>query len=244
MMFHVMVQMKRRLPFTAFELFDGRVYSVCWEDCIQCAKAHHREFVKERLASHLVGLFHEKRRQKGSSHAVGSGAPRLSKTRFGKPILISDQHSALTLSFSYVQADAWGAISELPWVCGVDAASVRDFDDKFPVEKVFSPDEFEAGRLVEKDRNSVIALLWSAKESVVKAVGCGFHLIPPRAIELRIVSASPDILNVVVSLPKRSGGRGLLCASTNVDVVSFRRGRAWISVALRRETRPARASSS
>ncbi|MGB9617931.1 MAG: 4'-phosphopantetheinyl transferase superfamily protein [Desulfomonilaceae bacterium] len=236
--------MKKRIPFRSFDLFQGRVYCLCWEDCIQDGKTSRRDFVKDRLATHLVDLLHKNRRHERDIEVEGSETLKLSKTRFGKPILISAQQSALTVSFSYVQADAWAAISEFPWACGVDAASAREFDHKFPVEKVFSPDEFEAGRLIEKDRNSLIAFLWSAKESVVKAVGCGFHLIAPRAIELSIVSGGPDLLRIVARLHGPSNDRGFLCSSANIAVESFRRGSAWISVALRQQTQPSLPSSS
>jgi phosphopantetheinyl transferase (holo-ACP synthase) len=235
-----MLKINKPLPFASFELFDRRVYCVCWEDCIQGNKTSRKERVKERLACYLVGLLNKDRPHEPVSDAVGSETLRLSKTRFGKPIFISAQQASFTVSFSYVQTDAWAAISEFPWVCGVDAASACEFDYKFPVEKVFSSEEFEAGRLVEKDKNSVIALLWSAKESVVKAVGCGFHLMSPRAIELSVVSSSPDILRITARLQHPLSARGFICASANVDVESFRRGSAWISVALRQETQPER----
>ncbi len=235
--------MKKRNPFKSFELFQGRVYCVCWEDCLHDGKTSRRDFVKKRLLSHLVDLLHKDRGHEWDIEAEGSETLELSKTRLGKPIFISAQQSALTVSFSYVQADAWAAISEFPWACGVDAASAREFDHKFPVEKVFSLEEFEAGRLIEKDRNSLIALLWSAKESVVKAVGCGFHLIAPRAIELSIVSGAADILRFVGRLHGPSSDRGFLCSSANIAVESFRRGSAWISVALRQESRSSLSSS-
>lgn len=216
----------------SYELFQGRVYCAVWKDCLVSREKSHRQHVKEQLALYLFELLSKK---KCATHITSldlRNGLRLASTTLGKPLLLSDEHPRACVSFSYAERDIWGAITDIPWLCGVDAALEQDFDLSFPVAKVFSQAELEAGSLVEKNRISLIALLWSAKESVVKAAGCGFHSIPPRDIRLSFVSSMPGMLSLEGNLSMRPNDRGVGYLPGIFHIVSFVHGRAWISVAM------------
>lgn len=223
---------------TSYDFFGGRVYCVRREERLLDKENSYRQLVKEQVTYHLLHLLNKVR----GNGQLGRHARRmvitLAKTSLGKPILVTPSRMDVSISFSYGYRDIWGAICECPLRCGVDIASVEDFDHKFPVAKVFSPEEFQAGSLIEGDRNSLMALLWSAKESIVKAAGCGFHLIPPCFVKLRFVPGSGDLIHIECDLPMRSGHRDIHYSTGKVGVVSFACETAWVSVALSQEAQP------
>ena len=60
-----------------------------------------------------------------------------------------------------------------------------EFQKDYPVHRVFHPEELHhALRLADGDPGEASALLWSVKEAVVKALGCAFHLVDPRQVNV------------------------------------------------------------
>jgi phosphopantetheinyl transferase len=66
----------------------------------------------------------------------------------------------------------------------VDVALPSEFDEAYPWARAFRPAEFEWARpLCGGDAADAAALLWALKEAAVKALGVGFHLLDPLAVE-------------------------------------------------------------
>ena len=214
------------------------MHCVVWENCLSSREKTLRQRLKEELVLHLFDLLLTNPDFEQSFVTDVDFCLRLARTSLGQPLLIAGERAAACVSFSYTYRDLWGAISEHAWLCGVDAALAEDFDSSFPKAKVFSQEELGAGALVEKDRRSLTALLWSAKESVVKAAGCGFHLITPLDVKLDLVSHTLGMVLFEVSLPKLWKYPDFVFPGGFFHVLSFVHGDAWISVALCKNTRP------
>ena len=81
----------------------------------------------------------------------------------------------LHYSYSHLPNQTWAAATDQSCLIGIDAASDSEFDNSYPLQKVFHPAEIAAGSP---------GKIWSAKEAVVKALGCGFDGINP--LDVRI----------------------------------------------------------
>jgi len=82
----------------------------------------------------------------------------------------------LYYSYSHLPNQTWAAAADQSCLIGIDAASDSEFDNSYPLQKAFHPAEIAAGSP---------GKIWSAKEAVVKALGCGFDGINP--LDVRIV---------------------------------------------------------
>ncbi len=215
-----------------YHLFGERVYCAVWHDCLVDKKKGQRQRVKEMFVSHLVAEVVKKRDGARGITESRYSVLKLTKTTLGKPLLISSINIYPCISFSYAGSDLWGAISEHEWLCGVDAALICDFDQRFPVHRVFSQSELEAGAIIENNKSSLMALLWSAKESVVKAAGCGFHLISPLDIKLSLLSCIGGLVFLHAELAIAPFFRGYAYPAGVFHIVSFIHKQAWVSVAL------------
>lgn len=80
-------------------------------------------------------------------------------------------------SFSHLPGETWAAVAPAEYILGVDAATDDEFPASYPVHRVFRPAELSDG--------FPPAGLWSMKEAVVKALGCGFAGLNPRDVILR-----------------------------------------------------------
>ncbi len=88
-----------------------------------------------------------------------------------------------SVSFSLAGEKLWGALAGAGRV-GIDVALSAEFPRKYPVHRVFSPEEYgRAVTLCRGDAALAAALLWSLKEAAVKALGVGFNYLTPREIE-------------------------------------------------------------
>jgi len=82
----------------------------------------------------------------------------------------------LHYSYSHLPNQTWAAATNQSCLLGIDAASDSEFDHSYPLQKAFHPAEIAAGSP---------GKIWSAKEAVAKALGCGFDGINP--LDIRIV---------------------------------------------------------
>jgi hypothetical protein len=113
----------------------------------------------------------------------GQGLPlQLTHGSLGQPILLLDGAPILSVSFSLGGGLIWGALAGAGRV-GLDAAFAPDFPPDYPLQRVFSPEEFGwTCALLGGDASRAAALLWSLKEAAVKALGVGFNFLAPREI--------------------------------------------------------------
>jgi hypothetical protein len=62
-------------------------------------------------------------------------------------------------------------------------AGTSEFKGEYPYHRVIHEQELRhALSLTGGDVQQASALLWSVKESVVKAIGCAFHMVEPRQV--------------------------------------------------------------
>ena len=143
----------------------------------------------------------------------------LEKDALGRPLLCSGQARGPSISFSRVPGSTWAAMSEVKGL-GIDAALPEEFDAPYPAHRVFGRDELDrALRLCGGGLREASALLWSAKEAAVKALGCGFHFFGPLEVKVEKIR------------PARRGFLFLLDAGICVPVRTQRHGRLWVSIA-------------
>ena len=82
----------------------------------------------------------------------------------------------LRYSYSHLADQTWAAVTDQNCRIGIDAASDSEFDNAYPLHKVFHDEEIATGQP---------ARIWSAKEAVAKALGCGFDAMNPRDIRVQ-----------------------------------------------------------
>jgi hypothetical protein len=135
-----------------------------------------KDFLLEQLLAALPG-------QGPPGLKPGQGLPlQLTHGSLGQPILLLDGASILSVSFSLGGGLLWGALAGTGRV-GLDAAFAPDFPPDYPLQRVFSQEEFGwTCALLGGDASRAAALLWSLKEAAVKALGVGFNYLAPREI--------------------------------------------------------------
>jgi phosphopantetheinyl transferase (holo-ACP synthase) len=144
------------------------------------------EEAKHRLVStlwdHLSML--ERPLRNGCPSSAGTDFPiRVLRETLGRPRLLVGEYWGPAISFSEGGGRIWAALCADGSDIGIDAAENDEFQGAYPVQRVFHPEELEhALSLTGGAREEALALLWSIKEAVVKALGCGFHLVDPRQI--------------------------------------------------------------
>jgi hypothetical protein len=101
----------------------------------------------------------------------------------GRPHLLLGEYRGPAISFSEGGGKVWAVLCGDESDIGIDVAGTDEFQREYPFHRVFHAQELQhALRLAGGDLEKASALLWSIKEAVVKALGCGFHLVDPRQI--------------------------------------------------------------
>ena len=132
---------------------------------------------KERLVRRLLAVL-PGRETDGALGPVG-----LETTALGQPRLRLKGRPGPSISFSQAAGCLWAALTPAGQV-GVDIALPSEFEASYPWARAFRPAEFAWARpLVGGDTAGAAALLWALKEAAVKALGVGFHLLDPLAVE-------------------------------------------------------------
>jgi 4'-phosphopantetheinyl transferase superfamily len=112
-----------------------------------------------------------------------TGPVSLELTALGQPRLRLKGQPGPAVSFSQAGGCLWAALAPVGQV-GVDAALPSEFEAGYPMARVFRGAELDwAGSLNGADTAGAAALLWALKEAAVKALGVGFHLLDPLAVE-------------------------------------------------------------
>jgi len=103
----------------------------------------------------------------------------------GRPHLLLGEYRCPAISFTESGGNVWAALSGDHSDIGIDVARTDEFLKGYPFHRVFNDRELQhALSLAAGDLGSASALLWSIKEAVVKALGCGFHLVDPLQINV------------------------------------------------------------
>ena len=107
----------------------------------------------------------------------------LELTALGQPRLMLQGQPGPAISFSQAAGRLWAALTTAGQV-GVDAALPSEFEEGYPMARAFRPAELDWARpLSGGDTAGAAALLWALKEAAVKALGVGFHVLAPLAVE-------------------------------------------------------------
>jgi phosphopantetheinyl transferase len=156
----------------------------------------------------------------------------LSQNPLGKPYLWVEGLPGPPVSFSRSAGRLWAAVGTPKSWLGLDAASPGEFAGAYPFQRVFQETEWQAAiSLTGGDREEAGALLWSVKEAVVKARGCGYHFFGPRQIRLEFAGPGEHgpcwrgHLETPVPAGIPPGSRGTISAA------SVRLHQVWLSVA-------------
>jgi hypothetical protein len=134
---------------------------------------------KERLVRRLLaGL------ETGCIPGAELGPAVLETTTLGQPRLRLKGRPGPAVSFSQADGRVWAALTITGQV-GVDAALPREFEADYPWARAFRTSELDWARpLAGGHTAGAAALLWALKEAAVKALGVGFHLLAPLAVEV------------------------------------------------------------
>jgi hypothetical protein len=133
---------------------------------------------KERLVRHLLAS-----QETGGATRRERGPVSLETTVLGQPHLRLNGQPGPGVSFSQAAGCLWAALAPVGQV-GVDAALPWEFEAGYPLARAFRPAELGwAKPLTGGASAGAAALLWALKEAAVKALGVGFHLLDPLAVE-------------------------------------------------------------
>jgi hypothetical protein len=137
---------------------------------------------KERLVRRLLASLPGQ-----DTRSAGQSALRrvsLELTALGQPRLFLGGQPGPAVSFSQTAGRLYAALTPAGQV-GIDAAMPAEFEPGYPMARAFRPGELHwAMPLSGGHIPHAAALLWALKEAAVKALGVGFHLLDPLAVEV------------------------------------------------------------
>lgn len=156
----------------------------------------------------------------------------LVRSRLGKPHLLVGGVPGPAVSFSWSAGRWWAALgTRRSWI-GLDVAPPGEFAGAYPLKRVFSIMEWQVAiSLTGGDREEAAALLWTVKEAVVKAQGCGYHFFGPRQVRVEFAGLGEHgpswHAHLEGSFPERvsPGSQGFFPAA------SLRLNKVWLTVA-------------
>jgi len=171
------------------------------------------------------------------SHNKAAFPIQVARGLLGRPHLLLGEIRGPAISFSQGGGNVWAALCGDKSDIGVDVAGADEFPIGYPFHRVFHPQELQhAVRLAGGDLELASALLWSVKESVVKALGCGFHLVDPRQISVYPSAAEAAGEDGGYTFPVGLSGKARvqfpIAAGRSLWVRSVLQGKMWLSIAL------------
>jgi len=151
----------------------------------------------------------------------------------GRPHLLLGDYRGPAISFSEGGGKVWAALCGDESDIGIDVAGTDEFQREYPFHRVFRPQELQhALRLAGGDLQKALALLWSIKEAVVKALGCAFHLVDPRQITVYPSVGGDGEYTFPVGLSGKALVRFPMAARRSLWVRSLSQRKMWLSIAL------------
>jgi hypothetical protein len=172
---------------------------------------------KERLVRRLLASLPGQ--EAGCVWQSAPGTVSLESTVLGQPRLRLKGRPGPAVSFSRSGRCLWAALT-LSGQVGVDAALPSEFAAGYPLARAFRGPELDWARpLNGGDTAGAAALLWALKEAAVKALGVGFNLLDPLAVE----AVSPR--------PWHGGVRVLVKAGRILPAWARPEGDGWLALA-------------
>ena len=158
---------------------------------------------------------------------------RVAHDPLGKPYLLLPECPGPAISFSEGGGAVWAALCGDGSEIGIDVADAGEFRGNYPLRRVFNESELEhVVRSARGDVASGSALLWSIKEAVVKALGCGFHLVEPRDLCVDPSAEEDGGYTFPVRLSPKALERLPRGAGRSIWVRSLQSVKMWLSIAL------------
>jgi phosphopantetheinyl transferase len=200
------------------------------------------EGAKGRLVSllwdHLMAM--ESPLKKASRSSAKKAFPiRILHGPLGKPLFLLGERPGPAISFSEGGGRLWAALSGDESDIGVDVAGPDEFAGEYPFHRAFQALELQQTMmLVNGDAARASALLWSIKEAVAKALGCAFHLVDPREIDVLPSGEGDSGYIFSAALSRKTLARFPKSASRPIWVRSFPQLNGWLSIALLKEQHP------
>lgn len=183
------------------------------------------------LLEHLVTMdsLHWKCRL---SQDGGASTIQVVRDALGKPHLMLGQCRGPAISFSEGGGAVWAALCGDESDIGIDVAETDEFQGDYPFHRVFNAQELQhIRRLAGGDMEKASALLWSIKEAVVKALGCGFHLVEPRDIHVQPIADGDGEYTFGACLSGKALERLPIGAGRPIWVRSVPWAKGWLSIA-------------
>ena len=150
----------------------------------------------------------------------------------GKPHLLVGEDRGPAISFSEGGGAVWAALCGDHSDIGMDLAAPDEFQGDYPVHRVFQAQEFQhAMRLTAGNVERASALLWSVKEAVVKALGCGFHRVEPLDVCVHPSLEEDGPYSFSVSLSSKARARLPMSAGRSIWVRTIPQAGMWLSIA-------------
>lgn len=166
------------------------------------------------------------------SFNVAASSIRVVHASLGKPHLLLGEYRGPAISFSEGGGSVWAAICGDESDIGIDVADPDEFRGDYPIHRVFTSQELQhVVRLGEGDVGEASALLWSIKEAVVKALGCGFHLVEPLDIHVDPCIEKDGECTFPVRLSGKALDRLSIDAGQPIWVRSLPQAKMWLSIA-------------
>lgn len=194
-----------------------------------------RRHLEQRLVARLyrdwTGPVEAQIRREVPSQANGLFG-RLYNDQWGRPRFCTEGGTELSVSFTFVDEWAWGALCPKPNMVGIDAALSTEFGEDYPFGRAFHLRELDTCiQLCGGNPAEAAATIWSVKEAVVKALGCGFRLLDPLDLEAWPTQAADECLRFWVHFSDRAVQEYPAIASSPVAVANIERSGSRLSFA-------------